>query len=229
LNDVNDRKCGVFLPVLIVIVVVFVVIINKMTISMIIIYAITFIIIVVSNINHIVCVKLYLIARNRIIPYHTLSYRIHSPTIHGSVRLEKMTKCRIFLGPCCTSVYIEECSEVEVFLACHQLRIHKSHNCQLYVRVNSHPIIEDCTGFGFAPYNIVYDCINDDFKVCTYVLVFVLSLVRRRVEKANAQSCLDMKFNMCSNLKYHCISLLLSASCYNHHRTDDYFYLPYIK
>lgn len=64
-----------------------------------------------------------------------------------------------------------------MFLACHQLRIHKSHNCQLYVRVNSHPIIEDCTGFGFAPYNIVYDSIDNDFKVCTYVFVCVCSFM----------------------------------------------------
>ena len=116
---------------------------------------------------------LYLTTLYRNLPYHT----VLSPTIHGSVRLEKMVKCRIFLGPCCTSVYIEECSEIEVFLACHQLRIHKSHNCKLFVRANSHPIIEDCTGFGFAPYNITYDSINDDFKVrtcsCSFTCVCV--------------------------------------------------------
>ena len=88
-----------------------------------------------------------------------------SPTIHGSIRLEKMNNCQIYLGPCCTSVYIEECSNILIFLACHQLRIHRSHNCICYVRVNSHPIIEDCTGFGFAPYSLSYDTILDDYKV----------------------------------------------------------------
>ena len=76
-----------------------------------------------------------------------------------------MNNCQIYLGPCCTSVYIEECSNIIIFLACHQLRIHRSHNCICYVRVNSHPIIEDCTGFGFAPYSLSYDTILDDYKV----------------------------------------------------------------
>ena len=88
-----------------------------------------------------------------------------SPTIHGSIRLEKMINCEIFLGPCCTSVYLEECTNCTVFIACHQLRIHRSHNCKLYVRANSHPIIEDCTGFGFAPYGVTYDTIEEDIKV----------------------------------------------------------------
>ena len=95
-------------------------------------------------------------------------YRIlkqNSPTIHGSVRLENLKNCQVYLGPCCTSVYIEECSDVLIYLSCHQLRIHRSNNCQLFVRVNSHPIIEDCTGFLFAPYNISYPGIENDFQV----------------------------------------------------------------
>jgi tubulin-specific chaperone C len=76
-----------------------------------------------------------------------------------------MKNCQIFLGPCCTSVYLEECSDTTIFLSCHQLRIHRSHGCKLYVRVNSHPIIEDCSGFGFAPYSVSYTDIEQDFKV----------------------------------------------------------------
>ena len=91
----------------------------------------------------------------------------HSPTIHGSIRLEKINNSKIYLGPCCTSVYVEECSNITIYLACHQLRIHRSHNCFFYVKVNSHPIIEDCTGFGFAPYSLSYDGIQDDYKVRT--------------------------------------------------------------
>ena len=87
-----------------------------------------------------------------------------------------MSNCQIYLGPCCTSVYVEECSNMTIFLACHQLRIHRSHNCLCYVRVNSHPIIEDCTGFGFAPYSLSYDTIFDDYKVMIIkFLIIVLS------------------------------------------------------
>ena len=93
------------------------------------------------------------------------------------MRLENLKNCQVYLGPCCTSVYIEECNDVLIYLSCHQLRIHRSQNCHLFVRVHSHPIIEDCTGFLFAPYNISYPGIENDFQVRThffYLLQFQL-------------------------------------------------------
>lgn len=74
----------------------------------------------------------------------------------GSVRIEECSECRIFLGPCKTSVYLDCNRQCTVFISSHQLRIHKCHGMNLYVAVNSHPIIEDCTGMGFAPYAVEY-------------------------------------------------------------------------
>lgn len=74
----------------------------------------------------------------------------------GSVRIEECSECRIFLGPCKTSVYLDCNKQCTVFISSHQLRIHKCHDMNLYVAVNSHPIIEDCTGMGFAPYVVEY-------------------------------------------------------------------------
>lgn len=39
-------------------------------------------------------------------------------------------------------------------LASHQVRVHAAHRCDLYLRVRSNPIIEDCTGVGVAPYGL---------------------------------------------------------------------------
>jgi len=74
----------------------------------------------------------------------------------GSVRVEGCQNCQIYLGPCRTSVYLDDMFQVDMFIASHQLRIHKCRDCRLHVRVNSHPIIEDCAGMGFAPYNVTY-------------------------------------------------------------------------
>ena len=74
----------------------------------------------------------------------------------GAARLENCTDCQVFLGPCSTSVYLESCTRCTVFIASHQLRIHKCLGCYLYVRVNSHPIIEDCSQMGFAPYSLMH-------------------------------------------------------------------------
>ncbi len=81
---------------------------------------------------------------------------IYARCVLGSVRLEECSNCHFFLGPVQTSIYLEENSSCVMFLACHQLRIHRSIDCTLYVKVNSHPIIEDCKGLVFAPYAVQY-------------------------------------------------------------------------
>lgn len=88
---------------------------------------------------------------------HCSGITVSARCLLGAVRLENCTACQIVLGPCSTSVYLEDCSDCTVFLASHQLRIHKCTGCTLYVRVNSHPIIEDCSMMRFAPYPLEYD------------------------------------------------------------------------
>lgn len=84
----------------------------------------------------------------------------------GSVRIETISDCIVFLGPCATSVYLEGAKNCTIFLACHQLRIHNCENCNLYVRAASHPIIEDCIEMGFAPYTLSYIGMEDDISSC---------------------------------------------------------------
>ena len=38
-------------------------------------------------------------------------------------------------------------------LASHQVRVHRTINTQLYLRLHSNPIIEHCTGVSVAPYH----------------------------------------------------------------------------
>mmetsp|Transcript_7243 Transcript_7243/g.12041 ORF Transcript_7243/g.12041 Transcript_7243/m.12041 type:complete len:138 (+) Transcript_7243:2-415(+) len=84
------------------------------------------------------------------------------PSLLGSVRIEQVSDCNIYLGPCCTSVYIDSVNQCQIHTSCHQLRIHECHSCQLYVKVQSHPIIEDCTKMGFAPFAYAYPKIDAD-------------------------------------------------------------------
>lgn len=89
---------------------------------------------------------------------------IHLPWYCGSVRLEENRNCQVILGPCATSVYLEGQHNCTIFAASHQLRIHNSHGSKLYVRCASHPIIEDCSDMGFAPYSLQYTGINEDIE-----------------------------------------------------------------
>ena len=86
-------------------------------------------------------------------------------TTIGSSRLENLKNCKIYLGPCCTSTYVENCTNCVFFIRCHQLRIHHAHNSDFCVYVNSHPIIEDCTTLRFAPYNAFYPNLPRDLEV----------------------------------------------------------------
>jgi hypothetical protein len=100
-----------------------------------------------------------------------------SPWKIGSVRIEQLTASTIHFGPCMTSVYLEGARDCTLSIACHQLRIHNCHNCRLYVKVNSHPIIEDCSEMSFAPYQLEYPSIQDDIEVKTATLFFLNSFL----------------------------------------------------
>jgi len=96
---------------------------------------------------------------------NTTHCTIHLPSLLGSVRIEHTSHCTIYLGPVCTSVYLESVKNCKIFIASHQLRIHQCSGCRLYVRCNSHPIVEDCADMGFAPYNYTYGEIDRDFEL----------------------------------------------------------------
>ena len=95
----------------------------------------------------------------------------------GSVRIENLTNCCVFLGPCYTSVYIESCQGCNILAASHQLRIHSCTDCNLFVRINGHPIIEDCKAMTFGPYSLQYDTIETDFLECELSKSYVWNTV----------------------------------------------------
>lgn len=69
----------------------------------------------------------------------------------STVHMNNVRKSRVCVGPVSNSVFIDNCSDSQLFLACHQLRMHTSENCQVYLYVTSKAIIEHCQNIGFAP------------------------------------------------------------------------------
>lgn len=69
----------------------------------------------------------------------------------STIHMNNIRRSKIYLGPVSNSVFIENCSNSTLHLACHQLRMHTSDNCKVYLHVGSRPIIEHCKGIGFAP------------------------------------------------------------------------------
>lgn len=82
--------------------------------------------------------------------------------IPASLHIKNLHGCVIIVGPCSKSVEIDECHQCEFALACQQLRVNTSEECDFYVHITAKPIIEDCHHCRFAPYNVEYQSKQND-------------------------------------------------------------------
>lgn len=82
----------------------------------------------------------------------------------NTVHMCNITRCSIFIGPVSTSVFIENCSDSDIVVACQQLRIHCTHHTRFYVHITSRIVIEDTHDVQLAPYNLEYEDLETHFK-----------------------------------------------------------------
>ncbi|CAF1023732.1 unnamed protein product [Rotaria sordida] len=84
--------------------------------------------------------------------------------IPSSLQIKNLHACILIVGPCSRSILIDQCQQCEFALACQQLRIHTSNECDFYVHITAQPIIEDCHNLRFAPYNVEYNLKDEHIK-----------------------------------------------------------------
>lgn len=82
----------------------------------------------------------------------------------GTLHATDMANITVLCGPVRTSIFIENCINCDFVVACQQLRIHSTKHSNFYLHVTSKGIIEDCHSVGFAPYNLSYPALSDDFS-----------------------------------------------------------------
>lgn len=83
----------------------------------------------------------------------------------STLHMTSLRNCRVMSGPIATSVFVDDCADCSFVLACQQLRIHSTKQCNFYLHVTSRAIIEDSTQVGFAPYNWKYENMENHFKI----------------------------------------------------------------
>lgn len=83
---------------------------------------------------------------------------LHAKNIENSV---------ILCGPISGSAFVNNLKNVKLVIACHQLRIHESHQSEFYIHIGSRAIIENCTSVQFAPYAWTHAELNADFARST--------------------------------------------------------------
>lgn len=82
----------------------------------------------------------------------------------GSLHVKNLQNCLILSGPIARSFFAENCKNCRFVIACQQLRLHTSTNCDIYLHVTSRGIIEDSTEIYVAPYNFEYSNLATDFE-----------------------------------------------------------------
>ncbi|CAK6446983.1 unnamed protein product [Pipistrellus nathusii] len=82
----------------------------------------------------------------------------------NTLRLSKARGCTLLCGPVSTSVFLDDCSECVLAVACQQLRVHTTKDTRIFLQVTCRAIVEDCHGIQFAPYTWSYPGIDRDFE-----------------------------------------------------------------
>lgn len=82
----------------------------------------------------------------------------------NTLRLARARGCKVLCGPVSTSVFLEDCSDCVLAVACQQLRVHTTRDTRIFLQVTSRAIVEDCSGIRFAPYTWSYEGIDKDFR-----------------------------------------------------------------
>lgn len=80
----------------------------------------------------------------------------------GSLQFSKLNNCLVICGPTSRSIFLDDCTNCKFVVACQQLRCHRSKNCDLYLKVTSRAIIEDCKQIHVAEYNNSYAGLEED-------------------------------------------------------------------
>lgn len=83
---------------------------------------------------------------------HLRNCTVHLLSGCTALWIRKLEGCTILAVPVAGAVYITECTDCRFLLGSRQVRIHTSSACDFYLHAASHPIIEHCERFRFAPY-----------------------------------------------------------------------------
>ncbi|TMW65813.1 hypothetical protein Poli38472_003578 [Pythium oligandrum] len=80
------------------------------------------------------------------------------------VQVDNVNNSRLFIGPSSESVFVRNCSNCIITVACKQLRTRDCTNCTIYLYSLTDPIIETSSDIKFAPFNGAYCGLEQHFK-----------------------------------------------------------------
>lgn len=108
------------------------------------------------------------------------------------MHLAKLVDCTICMGPTARSVFISDCVNCKLVLACQQLRVHTTTNSDFYLHVTSRAIIEDCSGLGTSDAGCNFESVfgkSASIPRSPQLPLGILFSPRRRTLAATAPHC----------------------------------------
>jgi hypothetical protein len=85
----------------------------------------------------------------------------HSAQITGDF----INNSKLIIGPCAGSVFLRDCNNCTISVACSQLRLRDCKNCVVYLYCQTKsPVIESSEGITFHPFNIAYPGLTQHFQ-----------------------------------------------------------------
>ena len=74
----------------------------------------------------------------------------------AQVTVDQCKNCTFVVGPVKGSIFLRDCSDCEVFVACQQFRSRDLVDSKVYLFAANEPVIESSSGLEFGPYNLGY-------------------------------------------------------------------------
>ena len=87
--------------------------------------------------------------------------------MHGrtsQVTVDECTRCRILIGPCEGSVFVRNCADCTITVACKQFRTRECERCDVYLYALTDPIIESSHAMRIGPFNGGYAHLDAQMK-----------------------------------------------------------------
>lgn len=81
----------------------------------------------------------------------------------SAVRIKNIVGSEIYCGPVSRSIFVSECYECLLHVACQQLRVHSTVNSKFFVHVTCKAIIEDSENVGFGKISWTYPLLDEHF------------------------------------------------------------------
>ena len=94
---------------------------------------------------------------------------LHDCTVYlldrtAQLQVDKCTNTKFIIGPVHGSIFVRDCDNCEISVACSQFRCRDLYNSKIYLYAANDPVIESSDNLTFGPFNVAYPLLDEQAK-----------------------------------------------------------------